>query len=266
MNLPTQERSPLDQKLIAELVKKASSEVSEILVVDQVDSTNQWAIELIKAGKSNFALAADYQTHGKGRLQRIWQAPARSSILLTICLEQKNVTNLGWLNLWAALTVKKILSESVSFEIKIKWPNDLVVEFEESYLKFGGILSQIQQHQVIFGIGINYSQELSELPVPTATSLKLLSSSSRSREDLIAELISGIFTAWQSESESSRFPTSATVREYRHCSFSLGRSVKVELSNGEIILGEAIDLTDTGALLVKTKTGVIHTVTAGDVN
>lgn len=266
MNSPSEERSPLDQKLIAELVKKASLEVSEILVADQVDSTNQWAIELINSGKSNFALASDYQSHGRGRLSRVWQAPPRSSILLSICLNLNGVTNLGWLNLWAALVVKRILSESVAFEVKVKWPNDLVIEHEADYLKFGGILSQIHKDKVIFGVGINYSQEKSELPVPTATSLKLISEIRHGREVLIAEIIAAFFSSWQSEAASSQFPTQATKREYRHCSFSLGRLVKVELSKGEVIVGEAIEVAESGALLVKTQSGEIKTITAGDVS
>jgi biotin-(acetyl-CoA carboxylase) ligase len=42
--------------------------------------------------------------------------------------------------------------------------------------------------------------------------------------------------------------------------------VKVELSQGEVIVGEAIEVAESGALLVKTQSGEIKTITAGDVS
>jgi BirA family biotin operon repressor/biotin-[acetyl-CoA-carboxylase] ligase len=259
------ERSPLNQKLIEELVKKGPAGVNEILVLPETQSTNQYAIDLLAQGKTNFAVVTDFQSQGKGRLARIWEAPAESSILLSVSMNLNGVTNFGWLNLWAALVVKRILSESASFETKLKWPNDLVVVSNDSFLKFGGILSQIHEDNVIFGIGINFSQKQSELPIASATSLKLIGFEERTREDLIAELISGIFTAWQIEATSSEFPTAATIREYQQASYSLKRLVTVDLPNGETITGEAVGLAANGALLVKTENGQTHTITAGDV-
>jgi BirA family biotin operon repressor/biotin-[acetyl-CoA-carboxylase] ligase len=265
MEQPSMERSPLNQKLIEELVKKGPAGVSEILVLPETQSTNQYAIDLLAQGKSNFAVVSDFQSQGKGRLGRIWEAPAQSSILLSVSMKLNGVNNFGWLNLWAALVVKRILGESASFEIKLKWPNDLVVVDDDGFLKFGGILSQIHEDNVIFGIGINYSQDKSELPIETATSLKLIGFTQHAREDLIAELITGIFTSWQIEASSSEFPTSATVREYQQASYSLNKTVTVDLPSGERITGEAVGLAANGALLVRASDGTTHTVTAGDV-
>jgi BirA family transcriptional regulator, biotin operon repressor / biotin---[acetyl-CoA-carboxylase] ligase len=266
MNQTAWERSPLSQKLIVDLVKKGSAGLGEIVYLPETSSTNQRAKELVDAGKTSFAVITDFQSAGKGRLDRIWEAPKESSILISIVESLNGVSNLGWLNLWAATIARRVLLENFLFEIKLKWPNDLVVPDGDSFLKFGGILSQIHQDNAIFGIGINFSQDRDELPISSATSLKLLNVQYRQREEVISDLISTFHLNWQSEAASSEFPTAATVREYQAASHSLAKEVSVSLPSGELISGIAEGLAANGALLVKTKSGEIHTITAGDVS
>lgn len=266
MNQAEWERSPLSQKLIVDLAKKGSAGLGEIVYLSETSSTNQRAKKLIDEGKTSFAVITDFQNAGKGRLDRIWQAPKESSILISMVEKLNGVSNPGWLNLWAATIVRRVLFENFLFEIKLKWPNDLVVPNGNSFLKFGGILSQIHKDQVIFGIGINYSQDQNELPIVTATSLKLLTVQYRPREEVLADLISTMHLNWQSEAASSEFPTAATVREYQAASHTMAKKVSVSLPNGKVITGIAEGLAANGALLVKTQSGEIHTITAGDVN
>lgn len=266
MNQTAWARSPLSQKLIVDLVKKGSSGLTEIVYLPEISSTNDLAIERIDSGESSFVVVTDFQSAGKGRLDRIWEAPKESSILISIVERLAEVNNQGWLNLWAANTVKKVLVKNFFIEIKLKWPNDLVISNGISYFKLGGILSRIHKGKVIFGIGINFSQDQNELPIASATSLKLQAVNYRKREEVLADLISTFHLNWQSEAVSSDFPTADTFREYQASSHSLGREVSVSLSNGQFISGIAEGLAADGALLVRTQSGEIRTVTAGDVN
>ncbi len=265
MNQPEWERSPLRLNLIEDALKRASVSHSEIRYHPQTTSTNEIAREMIDDGKSNFVVITDYQSAGKGRLNRIWDASNESSILLSLVLQLKGINNLGWLNLWAATVARSVLVENFNLEVALKWPNDLVIAEADSYLKFGGILSQSYKNQVIFGIGINYSQEQSELPIAAATSLKLQKVAFVSRETLIADLIVRFFTSWKVDANSDSFPSKAIIREYQAASYTLGKSVRVNLPNGKEIAGWAVALAENGALLVRNENGEVETITAGDV-
>lgn len=266
MNQTEWERSPLRLNLIQDLVKRATAGVSEIIYLPETGSTNQHAKELVDTGKSDFAVVTDFQVAGKGRLNRIWEASPKSSILLSLAFKLNGVGNIGWLSLWAATVARRVLMENFSLPVELKWPNDLVVATENSFLKFGGILSQLYKDQVIFGVGINFSQEKSELPIPMATSLKLQEVDFVAREFVIADLISNFCNSWSLDAKSDQFPTKATIREYQEASYSLGREVLVSLPNGEEITGIAVALAENGALLVRNQNGEVETITAGDVN
>ena len=62
------------------------------------------------------------------------------------------------------------------------------------------------------------------------------------------------------------FPSKAIIREYQAASFTLGKSVRVNLPNGKEIAGWAVALAENGALLVRNENGEVETITAGDVN
>lgn len=260
------ERSPLALNLIEDLVKRAQAGLSKIIYLPQTGSTNQVAKDLLDSGDSDFAVVTDFQATGKGRLNRIWEATPESSILLSMAFKFNAVNNLGWLSLWAATIARRVLMENFNLAVELKWPNDLVVATGNSFLKFGGILSQIYKEHVIFGVGINYSQEDSELPNNVATSIKLQNANFVAREFVIADLMSNFYKFWLLDTDSNQFPTKALVREYQAASYTLGRQVVVSLPNGKAINGIAVALTESGALMVRHEDGEIETITAGDVN
>lgn len=268
MNQALWERSPLEPNLIVAIAENGPWGTLPVSYLEETTSTNLLAKDFLRQRSypATFALVSDFQSTGRGRLNRIWQAPKQSSILMSLVEDLSKVKNHGWLNLWAALVVRRCLIENFDLEVLLKWPNDLVVVKDNSYLKFGGILSEIYEDKVIFGIGINYSQDQNELPTLVATSLKLLGAKEVARETFIADLLNQIHGAWKSEATHGQFPSRAVVREYESASYSLGRPVEVSLPNGEIIKGKAVGLSPNGALLVETATGLTVTITAGDVN
>ncbi len=260
------ERSPLRLNLIEDSVKRAQAGVSKIIYLPQTGSTNQVAVDLLAEGNSEFAVVTDFQSAGKGRLNRIWEASPESSLLISLAFKLNAITNLGWLNLWAATIARRVLMENFNFDITLKWPNDLVVATPDAFLKFGGILSEIHKEHVIFGIGINYSQDHSELPTSISTSIKLQNANFVAREFVIADLISNFHKFWNLDTNCNQFPAKAIMREYQAASYTLGRRVVVTLPSGKEISGIAVALAENGALMVRNEKGEIETITAGDVN
>ena len=53
----------------------------------EIDSTNAWIKSLAKEGAEHGTLAvAEYQSAGRGRFERRWEAPEGSSIMMTLLL------------------------------------------------------------------------------------------------------------------------------------------------------------------------------------
>jgi BirA family biotin operon repressor/biotin-[acetyl-CoA-carboxylase] ligase len=84
------------------------------------------------------------------------------------------------------------LDEHLSERVRVKWPNDILVDEH----KIAGILLESvsvgARFCAVLGIGINLLQSENELPRDTrwpASSLQLLSSVSISREELLGEIL-----------------------------------------------------------------------------
>lgn len=130
---------------------------------------------------------ADYQSAGKGRSGRSWVAPAGSSLFVSVLLRPGtavSVETFSWLPLMAGLAmsraVRGILPPQLS--VGIKWPNDVLISSDSlaaqnfgGHLKVSGVLSELlpDLSGVVVGAGLNLSQTSDELPVETATSIRL---------------------------------------------------------------------------------------------
>ena len=127
------------------------------------DSTNERARALAAAGAPHGTLVtADEQQAGRGRQGRVWTAPPRSAVLMSVVLRELSET----LPLAAAVAV----SEAVPLETRIKWPNDVWIDGR----KVAGILVEArpQEGWAVLGIGLNVTTE--EFPPELhATSLRL---------------------------------------------------------------------------------------------
>ena len=119
-------------------------------------STNATAIKLIKKEFSDPVLiTAEKQTGGKGTAGRKWISK-KGNLFITIFFKlEKLKINFRQFAVLNALFLKKIISQKVAKEIKIKWPNDLLFEGK----KFCGILQEIIKvnkfNYLIVGIGLN---------------------------------------------------------------------------------------------------------------
>jgi BirA family biotin operon repressor/biotin-[acetyl-CoA-carboxylase] ligase len=122
--------------------------------------------------------------------------------------------------------------------------------------KIGGILVQRQDEHVVIGIGINVDLEFDELPTENATSLSLINIMA-SREILIADLIAQL-----------EIVTELTAQEwlplYVHDSSTIGAKVTVARKAEPTVTGIAINVLESGELLLDTDEGVIE-ITSGDV-
>jgi BirA family transcriptional regulator, biotin operon repressor / biotin---[acetyl-CoA-carboxylase] ligase len=132
---------------------------------------------------------AEEQTEGRGRLGRSWEAPAGTSVLISILLiPAVEAARLPELSLVAAGAVAQAIVEETGIEPTIKFPNDVLVGGR----KVAGILAESSEGRVVLGIGVNANQTREQLPVDAQTeptSLRLELGESVNRVRLLAAIL-----------------------------------------------------------------------------
>ena len=231
-----------------------------IVRLDQVDSTQTVAFALAERGATDrTVVVADQQAAGRGRRGRVWQAPARTSLLASILVRSGlPQALLATLSPTTAVATAEALRRVAPLEPRLKWPNDVLVGGR----KIAGILLESRavassEPVLVIGIGINLGQR--EFPpelAGRATSVALETGHAVDRETMLAALLEE-FDAWRARLEGEGF---GPVRErWKSLSDTIGRHVTVDG-----VSGTARDLDGDGALLIDVGDGV-RRVIAGEI-
>ena len=197
----------------------------QVLRLDGVTSTQDVARDM----PIGSVVIADHQTAGRGRLERRWDAPPGTALLVSFVLRPAPLLSLA-----AGVAA----AEACGPEVRLKWPNDLLLDGR----KLGGILVETTPRKAICGIGIN----LSSAPEGAARL-------DRPRDDVFARLEAEI-ERW------TRAPDEAVLRRWRELSATLGRRVRVEVG-GRTAEGLAEDIGPRGELVVNGEPFVAGSVT-----
>lgn len=234
----------------------------EVRSYRQVGSTMDLAREAAQEGAPDgLVIVADEQTAGRGRLNRQWIAPPGSSLLTTILL-RPSIEVAQKLTVIASLAVCEAIEEATGLSVRLKWPNDALINGK----KVCGILietdSQDGHFVALVGIGLNVNFDPANLTdavyPPTTLShelgsevdrLPLLRALLRHFDRLLAAAQNGVpvHEQWQ-----RRLTTP-------------GLRVRVTMSDGTVEEGVAEGVGPNGELLVRRADGSLATVVAGDV-
>jgi BirA family transcriptional regulator, biotin operon repressor / biotin---[acetyl-CoA-carboxylase] ligase len=209
-----------------------------------IDSTNTWVLEQARAGAPEGLVAvADHQTAGRGRLGRVWEAPAGANLLATVLLRPAVVSYRSLA--CVALAARDACSSVAGVTPDLKWPNDLLVGGE----KLAGVLAETDgAGAVAVGIGLNVAWA-----PPGAACL----GAGVGRDDVLDAFLSSL-GAWLDR------PDRDVAAAYRSACATLGRQVRVDLVDGESFEGVAADVDDDGRLLVEVN-ACLRTVDVADV-
>ncbi|MBT8079930.1 MAG: biotin--[acetyl-CoA-carboxylase] ligase, partial [Gammaproteobacteria bacterium] len=122
----------------------------------EVESTNDYLLEQAPPPIRRFRVAlADFQTAGRGRMDRRWDAPPGSGLCLSIAYTfQRLPAQVSALTLAIGQALIDGLARSGYCGIKLKWPNDLMAKNR----KLGGVLTELRTGgapTVVVGLGLN---------------------------------------------------------------------------------------------------------------
>jgi BirA family biotin operon repressor/biotin-[acetyl-CoA-carboxylase] ligase len=235
-------RAPLDRKLLVEEI----SQYWRVSVVEVTESTQNDLLEKVTAGTAlpGDLIVAEYQSAGRGRLDRLFVAAPMSALTFSLYVQPKvDKEEWSFLTLIAGISVKEALASlDSSVDIGVKWPNDLLIGKK----KCSGMIAQATSKGVILGIGINVGMDKEELPVPEATSLALEKFSELNRNIILAKILNHLeinITMWELGK--------TFIPEYRQVCNTIGREVEVTLPGGEVLKSHAVEISNSGALTLE---------------
>ena len=127
-----------------------------VIKYKKIKSTNDTALKLIKKNIIKPTLVTtESQTSGRGRVGKKWISKKGNLFISLFFKFDKKKTNFKQFAILNAFLLKKVLSKTIPKKIKIKWPNDLLV----NQRKFCGILQEVirfnDDDYLIVGIGLN---------------------------------------------------------------------------------------------------------------
>ena len=152
-----------------------------IIFLTQVNSTNSYAIEMLKNVNpvEGTVVHTANQTDGRGQRGSVWKTETTSNLTASLIIKPSflDLKNQHYLYKIAALACYDVLAElldSSQFDIKIKWPNDILI----NHKKIAGILieNNIVNTQIswsVVGMGLNVNQTIFDEGF-NATSLTIL--------------------------------------------------------------------------------------------
>lgn len=260
-------RPPLDRSRLVDGNPELMPDLT-VEVVDALESTNvEVARRAQDGGGDGLVVVADHQTAGRGRLDRTWETPPGTAVTFSLLLRPEVPARLWpWLPLLTGYAVDKAIT-AAGLDAGVKWPNDVLVGEK----KVAGILVERidtpQGPAAVVGVGINVGLTADELPVETATSLEIELGRAVDRTDVLVEVLNAIreaVDAWEMGGE----PSSVRLHEsYAAACVTVGRDVRVELPDGSVLEGRAVEIDASGQLVVATggADGERRAVAAGDV-
>ncbi|MDY6051577.1 MAG: biotin--[acetyl-CoA-carboxylase] ligase [Rothia sp. (in: high G+C Gram-positive bacteria)] len=269
-------------------LQATSVEVSgfdRVEILPSVGSTNDYARQILVGdtlvrrsyGELSLVSTAD-QNAGKGRLDRVWVAPAGTA-LATSFIVRPHVNPMNrvapdqyhWFTSLAALAACDVFEQLAGLRPSIKWPNDVLL----GNRKACGILAQLiiepeGQISVVVGIGLNLNLTPDNVPVPTATSALMESGQPVDLNQALTVLANN-FARYYRDFAASGFEADALtggnslLTRLRNRMSTLGATLTIHLPGDETFRGTGVELTAEGELVVRAETGEERSFTVGDV-
>jgi BirA family biotin operon repressor/biotin-[acetyl-CoA-carboxylase] ligase len=253
------------------MTKQAKSDLLQdyhLLSYDVLDSTNEEARRLATGGGSHGAVIwAKRQTAGRGRMGREWVSAEGNLFVSVLLSPEKDLATCSQLSFVAAVAVAETLEGIVPepSQLSCKWPNDVLYNGR----KIGGILLESFQAKdesgkdrqwVIVGVGINVDSFPEHVMFP-ATCLREAGVEIISAKIVLSRFIYNFISQYDIWASKGFAPIKKawTERAYR-----IGHETEVMVGDQQMDgVFDGIDL--SGRLLLKTPSGAITGITAGDV-
>ena len=273
--------------LSAQGIEAFLHENAKILTYPSLDSTNIAAKQLAVAGeKHGTVVIADHQTAGRGRFGRSFFSPPGHGIYMSFILRPSEI----WLTVptlvtaFAAVAVCEAIESAAQKSPQIKWVNDVFLDGK----KICGISNEaITDYEsgglqwIVTGIGVNFTTPKSGVPEELAQIVGSVFSDDMSddidsddidsknppitRNHLAAEIINRMAAL---DTDKKNCDEQSLLAKYKSRLMMLGEKITVTGSAGAPSTYEAtaLDIDETGRLLIQNNNGEILAISSGEVS
>lgn len=260
-----------EAQILAQLAPSWQQQLSAVEILHSIDSTNAHAMRRVQSGALDFsagrswACMSESQSAGKGRRGREWVSPFGHNIYLSVVREFSNgAATLDGLSLVVGLAVVTALSEKGYRGLKLKWPNDVLMDGS----KLAGILLEVSGDvtglcHVVIGIGLNLRSNPDAMSAVTQawTALDKAGFTRHKRNELSGAILNKLLTALQMFQHSGFAPF---MKQWQKYDSTFGLEVDISSASG-VISGKGMGVNESGALLLQTAEG-IKTFHGGEVS
>ncbi len=230
----------------------------KIFHFQELESTMDKAKLLAKDNASHLSVViAENQTIGRGRLNRKWFS-SKGGLWFTLILKPETPPVLSYIyNFAASLSLSRSLKRLFDVNVSVKWPNDLLLNGK----KLVGLLSEMETRgdMVEFlniGIGINVNNQ-PQKHEPKSISLKDVLNKTVSRRLILETFLDDFKTRIQI------IDCQKIIGLWKEHTSTIGSQVRIETIT-DVYEGLAVDVDETGALMIKDNTGQTKKIIYGD--
>ncbi len=250
---------PIDWLAREEILAALGSNASrfDLSVIDEIGSTNSALFDTATHGARHATcIAAELQTHGRGRRGRTWLSPLGGGLTFSLLWRfAAGAAHLSALSLAVGVAIVRTLRALGVVEVKLKWPNDVVHHLR----KLGGILIELQgdilgPSAAVIGIGLNVRLDeatLNQIAQPV-TDLASLLPRPPERNRLLAALLAQLADVLDHFESEGFAPLRAEWLSYHAYQ---DKNVRLSLPDGAGVEGRVTGVAEDGSLLLATAQG-----------
>lgn len=235
-------------------VVKSPSFGDQLLTYEELESTNKTAAELLARSQvaHGAVIMANAQHDGRGQRGNSWASSPGQDIALSIVVKPRALRADAQfaLSKVAALAVHDMVRTHVAADVRIKWPNDILIDRKKiaGILIKNEIIGELIMSSIV-GIGINVNST-EHHPDHVATSLALETGNTFDRMELTRLLLER-FQHWWGKWDGAR---EEGLMTYSDRLWTRGRWADMTL-DGEPIKARTMDVDPLGRLIVEHEDG-----------
>ncbi len=239
----------------------------DVDALEECDSTNSELMRRADRGApSGTVIVADRQSAGRGRRGRTWLSKPADSLTFSLLWRfPGDISRLSGLSLAIGLGLVKGLASLGVQGVRLKWPNDILLESPDGFAKLAGVLVELagdrKGTQAIIGVGLNLARPEGTFPQAVA-GLTDCCRALPERNALLAALLSemaGVLEVFTVDG----FLGLKTQWQFHHA--WQGLPVQILAEGAAALHGTCLGVDDAGSLLLDTGHGVEH-IYSGDVS
>ena len=249
--------NPLNKKVILKNIsKKNFLRLSGIKVLKTTQSTNDEAkriLQEITKDNLSYFFIAEEQTSGRGTKGKKWISPYGKNIYLSLAWKSTlTLDKTDGLSLAVAVAVAEILNKELNLDIKIKWPNDLILQNK----KVGGMLIETSLERnstgIIIGLGLNVFMKKNDIDKIDQEWTSIMYHSNKIPD---RNIISGLVmnSILKLTNDFNNYGFTHYRNRFEKLNFLKGKKCKVTSEEKPDFIGKIFGVNDRGELLIKRK-------------